>query len=193
MQDGRIAAGRIPELDEDELQTMLCQVKGIGPWTVEMFQMFTLKRQNVLPAGDLGVRKGAQALFKLSKLPDREKLEELTDGWQPYRSLGSYFMYRVAEDAQAPKAGKKRKKPVNDLNLPIPGSPSPAEIASPEPVAADPSAPGMMPATPSRKKNAKAESEAAVTPKTPSRKKKAVVDTKDEGETPPPRKRRRRS
>ena len=61
------------------------------------FQMFHLRRPDVLPVGDLGVRKGMMKVYKLSKLPGRQEMERIADEWRPYRSVGSFYMWRSQE------------------------------------------------------------------------------------------------
>ncbi|KAJ7300114.1 hypothetical protein O6H91_10G089500 [Diphasiastrum complanatum] len=82
-------------MDDSSLMTSLTAVKGIGVWSVHMFMIFSLHRPDILPVGDLGVRKGFQKLYGLKSLPDAEKMEELSSKWKPYRSLGSWYMWRV--------------------------------------------------------------------------------------------------
>ena len=90
----------------EELRERLCAVKGVGPWSCDMYLIFDLKRPDVLPLGDLGVRNGAQRFFgvsghgkngSLDPKKDRVKLEALFAPYAPYRSLASYYMWRVAD------------------------------------------------------------------------------------------------
>ena len=76
---------------------MLLVVKGIGAWSVDMFLLFGLNRPDILPTGDLGVRKGMRTYFGLDELPDPELMERLASPWRPYRSVASWYMWRVAE------------------------------------------------------------------------------------------------
>jgi DNA-3-methyladenine glycosylase II len=62
-----------------------------------MFLMFSLARPDVLPVGDLGVRKGMQIHFKLRSLPEPAKMQKLAAPWAPYRSIGSWYMWRLLE------------------------------------------------------------------------------------------------
>ncbi len=77
----------------------LVELRGIGRWTVEMLLIFELGRPDVLPVDDLGIRKGAQKVFGLRELPDAERLERLTARWRPFRSVGSWYLWRAAEAA----------------------------------------------------------------------------------------------
>jgi DNA-3-methyladenine glycosylase II len=75
-------------------------VRGIGAWTVDMFLIFGLVRPDVLPVGDLGVRKGMQLHFGLRKLPEAPRMEALAAPWRPYRSFAAYYMWRVLDDSR---------------------------------------------------------------------------------------------
>lgn len=98
----RIVAGEldfdgIDALSDQEVAARLTAVKGIGEWSAQMFLMFQLGRPDILPVGDLGVRKGMQAAYGLRKLPSPRRMHELTRKWSPYRSVGSWYMWRVME------------------------------------------------------------------------------------------------
>lgn len=95
--DGTLSDSGIKEMDDESLLTMLTVVKGIGVWSVHMFMMFSLKRPDVLPVGDLGVRKGVKMLYGLKELPKPLEMEELCEKWKPYRSVGSWYMWRYME------------------------------------------------------------------------------------------------
>lgn len=94
----KLVPGALHRLSNEEVAAKLLPVRGIGPWSVDMFLMFGLARPDVLPVGDLGVRKGAAMHFGLRKLPSAESLLRLTKAWQPYRSLGSWYMWRRLEE-----------------------------------------------------------------------------------------------
>jgi DNA-3-methyladenine glycosylase II len=100
---------------DEAVIALLTQVKGIGRWTAEMFLMFRLGRLDVLSTADLGLRKGLMVLHGLGGLPDPGTMERLTDAWRPFRSVGCWYLWRVAEDAPpvrretpAKKAGGKK-------------------------------------------------------------------------------------
>lgn len=85
-------------LSPNELRRRLLAVKGLGPWSVNMFQIFELHHADVYPEGDLGVRRGTQRFYNLSEKDDKaglERLRELTACWGPYASLGSCYMWKV--------------------------------------------------------------------------------------------------
>lgn len=98
----RAAAGTLdtvhfPDLPDEEITRQLTQVKGVGVWTAQMFLMFKLGRPDVLPVLDLGIRKGVQRAYRLRKLPDAKRVEKIAAPWAPYRTIGSWYMWRVLE------------------------------------------------------------------------------------------------
>ena len=81
----------------------LTQVKGIGVWTVHMFLIFTLNRPDVLPTGDLGIRKGFQIVYGLKDLPDHARMEKLALPWRAHASTASWYLWRAADQAKQQK------------------------------------------------------------------------------------------
>ncbi|GLJ20236.1 hypothetical protein SUGI_0367290 [Cryptomeria japonica] len=92
---GVLSDSLIFEMDDASLISSLTAVKGIGVWSVHMFMIFALHRPDVLPVGDLGVRKGFQKLYGLKDLPTPAQMEDLSNSWRPYRSIGSWYMWRI--------------------------------------------------------------------------------------------------
>jgi DNA-3-methyladenine glycosylase II len=95
--EGRLDFERIEEQSDDEVIAKLTAVKGIGVWTAHMFLMFHLARPDVLPIGDLGVRNGMRAAYGLEATPTPKQAAEIGERWRPYRSVGSWYMWRAAE------------------------------------------------------------------------------------------------
>ncbi|KAJ1415322.1 HhH-GPD domain [Sesbania bispinosa] len=95
--DGVLSDSSILQMDDETLHSKLTSVKGIGPWSVHMFMIFTLHRPDVLPVGDLVVRRGVERLYGLKALPTPSEMERLCHKWKPYRSVGSWYMYRLVE------------------------------------------------------------------------------------------------
>jgi len=95
--DKKLVPARLPALTDEEVSSVLLPVRGIGPWSVDMFLMFALARPDVLPIGDLGIRKGMQRHFKLRKLPQADRMVKLAAPWQPYRTVAAWYMWRVLE------------------------------------------------------------------------------------------------
>ncbi len=88
---------RVRRMSDDELVLQLTQVRGIGRWTVEMLLMFTLGRPDVLPLGDLGIRKGFAAAYRSRRLPEPETVARRAERWRPYRSVASWYLWRALE------------------------------------------------------------------------------------------------
>jgi len=87
----------IDSLEDEEIRNTLLRVKGIGPWTVDMFLMFSLNRPDVFPGMDLGVRKGFQHLYRFSELPSIETLEQAAEKWRPYRTVAAWYLWKVVD------------------------------------------------------------------------------------------------
>lgn len=120
---GELDFTRLPEMTDDEVIQHLTQVKGVGVWTAHMFLMFTLRRPNILPIGDFGVRmamykhylqkKAARAVRAKARkngkpaspsarkakpvkiiLPNPQQMEKIAKAWEPYRSVASWYLWR---------------------------------------------------------------------------------------------------
>jgi DNA-3-methyladenine glycosylase II len=85
---------KLPELPDEEVIKHLTQVKGIGVWTAQMFLMFTLKRENVLPTGDYGVQAAIKKHYRKRKMPKPEVMEKIARCWEPYRSVACWYLWR---------------------------------------------------------------------------------------------------
>ena len=95
--DGTVHVAQWRDMDDEAIIEELVAIRGIGRWTAEMVLIFQLGRQDVLPVGDLGVQKGFQKLFKLRGLPSAERMVKLAKPFRPYRSVASWYMWRVNE------------------------------------------------------------------------------------------------
>jgi DNA-3-methyladenine glycosylase II len=85
---------RLPELPDEEVIAHLTQVKGIGVWTAQMFLMFTLRRENVLPTGDYGVQAAMKKHYRKRKMPKPEVMAKIAKCWEPYRSVACWYLWR---------------------------------------------------------------------------------------------------
>lgn len=88
---------QLQHLTDQQLIDKLIQVRGIGPWTVQMFLMFWLARADVLPVDDLGIRKGLMLLDGLDDLPTPRQVAERGQCWQPWSTLASWYLWRRTE------------------------------------------------------------------------------------------------
>ena len=95
--DSGTVTQNIDSLQDEEIIEKLTTIKGVGPWTAEMFLMFTLHRPDVFPVTDLGIRKGFQLFCKLDDLPDPGFMIKRAEPWRPYRTLASWYLWRLVE------------------------------------------------------------------------------------------------
>jgi DNA-3-methyladenine glycosylase II len=84
----------LKNMTDEEVIMQLTQVKGIGRWTAEMFLIFSLGRLDVLPVGDLGLKKGIQRLYSMPNLPEKDEIEELAEKWRPYRTVATWYIWK---------------------------------------------------------------------------------------------------
>lgn len=92
--DGRLDFSRIPRLPDEEVVRELTQVKGIGVWTAHMFLIFALRRGDVLPTGDLGIRAAMRKAYGMAELPRATEMEEIARAWRPWCSVASWYLWR---------------------------------------------------------------------------------------------------
>jgi DNA-3-methyladenine glycosylase II len=91
---GELSFTHLPEMTDEEVTKHLTQVKGVGVWTAHMFLIFTLKRQNILPTGDFGIRMAMKKHYHKRKLPNPVQMEKIARPWEPYRSIASWYLWR---------------------------------------------------------------------------------------------------
>jgi DNA-3-methyladenine glycosylase II len=96
--DGTVPTlARLRRMADEEIIEKLVQVRGIGRWTVEMLLIFRLGRPDVLPVGDFAVRKGFSIMYGLKDLPKPRELIHYGERWKPFRSVASWYLWRVHE------------------------------------------------------------------------------------------------
>jgi DNA-3-methyladenine glycosylase II len=98
---GALVLEELDGLPDAEVAARLVEVKGIGQWTVDMFLIFHLGRPDVLPVGDLGVRRAAMVEYRLRKLPEPARLTRLARPWRPWRSVGTWYLWASLRVAPA--------------------------------------------------------------------------------------------
>lgn len=94
--DGTLDLAHIATLDNNTVISQLTAVKGIGEWSAHMFMIFSLGRLDVLPWGDLGVRKSAMQVYGLPALPGKVELTALSvkNNWHPYESVAAWYLWK---------------------------------------------------------------------------------------------------
>ena len=95
--DGHVVFEELDGLADEEVIERLTTVKGIGVWTAHMFLIFALRRPNVLPTGDLGIRAAIRKAYGLSDLPKPAEIENLAERWHPYCTVASWYLWRSLE------------------------------------------------------------------------------------------------
>jgi DNA-3-methyladenine glycosylase II len=98
---GELELDRMGELTDEEVTAELVAVKGIGIWTAHMFLMFHLRRPDVLPVGDLGIRKAIELAYGLDALPEAGVMEGIAEPWRPQRTLACRYLWRSLENEPA--------------------------------------------------------------------------------------------
>ena len=98
---GELELERLDELDDEQVIAELVAVKGLGMWTAHMFLMFHLERPDVLPVGDLGIRRAIERAYGLDGLPDAPEMERIAEPWRPYRTLACRYLWRSLDNEPA--------------------------------------------------------------------------------------------
>src|SRR5436190_4916888 len=99
--DGRLDLARLADLADEDIVAELIEIKGVGPWTAEMFLMFHLGRPDVVSTGDLGIRRAVQIEYGLDDLPGPTDLERIAEPWRPHRTFGCLYLWRSLDNAPA--------------------------------------------------------------------------------------------
>lgn len=92
--DKRLNLRKISQMDDEQVIFELTKVRGIGRWTAEMFLIFCLGRPDVLPVGDLGLRRAIRVSYGLADLPSPSEMQELASAWKPYRSVATWYLWK---------------------------------------------------------------------------------------------------
>ena len=101
VEDGELDLERLDELPDDDVSARLTAVKGLGAWTAHMFLIFHLGRPDVLPVGDLGVRRAVEREYGLRSPPEAPELTRIAEPWRPFRSLASLYLWRSLDAVPA--------------------------------------------------------------------------------------------
>lgn len=94
---GELDLAALAALPDEEVYARLTALKGIGVWTVQMFLIFALRRVNVMPSGDLGIRAAVRQVYGLEALPTPAEVDELARPWHPYCTVASWYLWRSLE------------------------------------------------------------------------------------------------
>ena len=94
--DKELQFSKLEKLDDDEILEALIQYPGIGVWSAEMILMISFKRLDILPLGDLIIRKAMQQHYRLSESTSYDDYCEIAKAWQPYRTIASRYLWASA-------------------------------------------------------------------------------------------------
>lgn len=109
--DGSFHLRSLSSLEDEDVVLHLTAIKGIGRWTAEMFLIFTLGRQDILPLNDLGILKAVQRAYGFGRMPSARTLERMGRRWQPYRSVAAWYLWASVDgndDAKPRKNGNQK-------------------------------------------------------------------------------------
>ena len=95
IEQNKLDFANLHELDDKTVKQVLTQVKGIGRWTSEIFLIFTLKRENILPIFDVGLQRAAQWLYQTSTAERKKQLTLCAKQWHPYASYGAFYLWKA--------------------------------------------------------------------------------------------------
>ncbi len=90
---GELELDRLDQLSDEQVIAEITAVRGFGVWSAQMFLIFFLDRPDVLPTGDLGIRRAVQVAYGLDEMPSPAKLEAIAEPWRPHRSLASIYLW----------------------------------------------------------------------------------------------------
>ena len=122
--DGLPTIQALEGMSDEEVMETLLPLKGVGKWTVEMLLIFRLGRPDVFPIDDLAVRAGMRIVYGLPPEATRAEMTTIAEGWRPYRSFGSWYMWRAIGF---------RPEPIPDASLADATSESPVPSATDRP------------------------------------------------------------
>tara|TARA_Y100001970_G_scaffold205843_1_gene250690 strand:- start:10037 stop:10651 length:615 start_codon:yes stop_codon:yes gene_type:complete len=83
---------------DQKIYSQLIEIKGIGQWTIDMFMMFTLCKPDILPVGDLGIKKAFKKLYNLEELPSKSFMENKSLNWRPYRTIACCYLWMLIDE-----------------------------------------------------------------------------------------------
>ena len=96
---GELELDRLEQMSDDEVAAEITAIRGFGEWSAQVFLMFYLERPDILPVGDLGIRRAVQVEYGLDELPQRDQLLEMAAPWRPHRTLASVYLWETLRNA----------------------------------------------------------------------------------------------
>ena len=96
--NGEVSFKNINKLNDEDVISHLIKVKGIGPWTAEMFLMFSLARPNIFSHKDLGLNRAIQKLYDFKNTPTFKQVEKIISKWEPFKSYASFALWESLDN-----------------------------------------------------------------------------------------------
>ncbi len=100
---GRLNFRSLARADDAQVRKTLLDLKGVGPWTVDIYLMFSMQRADIMPIGDLGLQEGCKLVKRLKTRPTPEKLEKISQKWAPYRTVASLLLWHYYDMSRKQK------------------------------------------------------------------------------------------
>ena len=101
IESGELELDRLDQLTDEEVIAEIVRVRGFGVWSAQIFCMFCLERPDVLPTGDLGIRRAAQIAYELDDLPGHDELTAIAEPWRPHRTLACIYLWETLHASPA--------------------------------------------------------------------------------------------
>jgi DNA-3-methyladenine glycosylase II len=95
--EGRLQLETFPNMSDQEIFDQLIKLRGVGPWTIQNFLLFGLGRPNLFPTADIGIQNALKKYFKMDRKPTLDEMETFKQGWDPYLSYASLYLWRSIE------------------------------------------------------------------------------------------------
>jgi DNA-3-methyladenine glycosylase II len=95
--DGDVRLAEFSHLSDEQVTTELVKLRGVGPWTAQMYLMFSLGRADVFPTGDLGIINAVTALYKFNNRATETEMLEIAESWRPYRTIASWYLWQALD------------------------------------------------------------------------------------------------
>jgi len=95
--DGEVRLNELRGFSDEDVIAQLIKLRGVGPWTAQMFLMFSLGRLDVFPTGDLGIVNAITALYTFNGRASENEMLELANSWRPYRTIASWYLWQAMD------------------------------------------------------------------------------------------------
>jgi DNA-3-methyladenine glycosylase II len=95
--DGDIRLAELSRFSDDQVTSELIRLRGVGPWTAQMYLMFSMGREDVFPTGDLGIVNAVTALYKFNNRATETEMLQIAESWRPYRTVASWYLWQALD------------------------------------------------------------------------------------------------